>query len=227
MENSAPSFLKIESPPQTLREMATDRLRTAIIGGHFASGTRLIERTLCDQLGVSRSIIREAIRYLEAEGLVEVEPRSGPRVATLSWEHARQIYDLRRLLEAKVAADCAEKIDDAGKAVLSKAFQNLEAAYSTPDGWTLIAATSRFYEVIFLLSGNDVCWEVVQRLNGRISRLRAMTLTSKDRAVSGSTRMARIAMAILANDPEAAARAVRDHIDEAAAIAIRLLQRDA
>ena len=64
--------LRIDSPPVTLREMALDRIREAIVAGTFEPGTRLVERTLCDQLGVSRSVIREVIRHLETEGLIEM-----------------------------------------------------------------------------------------------------------------------------------------------------------
>src|SRR6188472_1659608 len=63
------SALRIDTPP-TLRAMVLERLRRAIISGVFKPGQRLVERTLCDQLGVSRSVIREVIRHLDAEGLV-------------------------------------------------------------------------------------------------------------------------------------------------------------
>lgn len=219
--------LKIEQVPQTLREIAVERLRGAIIAGRFASGARLVERTLCDQLGVSRSVVREAIRYLEAEGLVEIAPRSGPVVARLDWDQARQIYDIRLLLEAQAAADCARRADAAVKARLSAALSALELASAGAEPQRLYAATTGFYEVIFLAAGHDVAWEVVQRLNSRISRLRALTLATTDRHVRGPVRMARIAAAILANDPEAAAQAVRDHLTEAADIARRLLADEA
>jgi len=209
------------------RRCAVDRLRSAIIAGRFASGTRLVERTLCDQLGVSRSVVREAIRYLEAEGLVEIAPRSGPVVARLDWAQARQIYDIRLLLEAQAAADCARRADAAIKAQLSAAQAALEAAFSDAQPQRLYDATTQFYQVIFLAAGQDIAWEIVQRLNGRISRLRALTLASTDRHVKGQVRMARICKAILANDPEAAAQAVRDHLTEAAEIARRLLEHEA
>ena len=86
---------KIEHAPQTLRDIVQERMRTAIIEGHFAPGERLVERPLCDQLGVSRTVIRETIRYLEAEGLVEIIPNRGPIVALLDWGQAEQIYAIR------------------------------------------------------------------------------------------------------------------------------------
>lgn len=224
MDSATHDDLKIDHLPQTLREIAVERLRTAIILGRFRSGERLVERTLCDQLGVSRSVVREAIRYLEAEGLVEVAPRSGPVVATLDWAQAAQIYAIRVLLESEAAADCARRADGQVKADLAAAHAALAAAAAEADPQGLYLATTRFYEVIFIAAGHRIAWDIVQRLNGRISRLRALTLATTERRASGPERMARICEAICANDAKGAAQAVRVHLGEAAEIARRLLE---
>ena len=216
--------LKVENPPQTLRELVLEKMRGAILSGRFKSGERLVERTLCDQLGVSRSVVREVIRYLEAEGLVESMPNKGPMVARMDWDQARQIYDIRLLLEQSAAAACAAMADEATKASLQDAMAALDAAFLAQQPNRLFEATTHFYEVIFTAAGHHVAWDIVQRLNGRISRLRALTLATTDRHVSGPARMARICQGILANDPAATADAVRDHLTEAASIARRLLQ---
>lgn len=223
---TSPSNLKIETFPQTLREIAVDRLRRAIISGHFAPGERLVERPLSEQLDVSRTVVREAIRYLEAEGLVEIE-RSGPIVAKLDWPRAQQIYRIRLVLEAEAAADCAKRADARAKQALREALARIEATSRDPHSHKLYEATTHFYEVIFKAAGHEIAWEIVQRLNGRISRLRALTLATTDREVPGVVRMTRIADAILAGDPEAASRAVREHLSEASEIAHRLLERSA
>lgn len=231
MTQPAYDDLKIENPPQTLREIVLERMRGAILSGRFKSGERLVERTLCDQLGVSRSVVREAIRYLEAEGLVEIMANKGPMVARLDWAQAAQIYDIRMLLEQSAASACAAVADTAVKADLAQALADLESASvadtgATDTGGGLFQATTRFYEVIFTAAGHQIAWEIVQRLNGRISRLRALTLATSDRHVSGPVRMARICAAIVANDPAAAGIAVRDHLAEAAQIARRLLENE-
>jgi len=104
---NAATLLKIDKAPQTLRDIVQDRMRTAIIEGHFAPGERLVERPLCEQLGVSRTVIRETIRFLEAEGLVDIIPNRGPIVTKLDWHQAKQIYDIRRQLEGSAVAACA------------------------------------------------------------------------------------------------------------------------
>jgi DNA-binding GntR family transcriptional regulator len=219
MSDALETFLKIDPPATTLRALAVDRIRAAIISGHFAGGQRLVERTLCDQLGVSRSVVREAIRYLEAEGLVETLPRSGPVVATLDWPQAAQIYDIRRLLEAEAAAACARRADMSVKEQLRGALAGIEGAFIQPDPPVLLAATTHFYQVMFHAAGHSIAWEVVQRLNGRISRLRALTLASKDRHVSGAAHMHRICDAICAGNAQEAANAVHAHLRDAAEIA--------
>lgn len=226
MEHSDDTDLRIAHAPQTLREIAVDRLRSAIIAGRFRSGDRLVERVLCDQLGVSRTVVREAIRYLEAEGLVEIAPRVGPIVAPLDRDQARQIYAIRRLLEADAAADCARRIGPQDAARLRAAEAALTLAAQGSDTQQLFHASTAFYEIIFRVAGHDIAWDVVRRLNSRISRLRALTLAAKERRVSGPARMARIAEAILAHDPDVAAQAVRDHLTEAAQIAHDLLSEE-
>lgn len=222
--NQAPDDLRIHEAPATLRALAVDRLRGAIIAGRFQGGDRLVERSLCDQLGVSRSVVREVIRTLEAEGLVDTSGRAGPVVARLDWDQAAQIYDIRRLLEADAAAECARRADQAIKDSLTTALTALNAAFGDAAPQALYAATTRFYEAIFTAAGHEIAWEIVQRLNGRISRLRAMTLATTDRRTSGPAHMARIAAAIAANDPGAARQAVREHLKEAAEIARKLLE---
>jgi DNA-binding GntR family transcriptional regulator len=222
MEQPSHPELRIDRPPQTLREMVLARMRAAIIAGRFPSGARLVERTLCDQLGVSRSVVREVIRILEAEGLVESLPHRGPVVARLDWAQARQIYDIRLLLEGSAAAACATVADAGVKAQLAAALGDIRAAQGGVEA--VFEATTRFYEVIFRAAGHEIAWEIVQRLNGRISRLRALTLAATDREVPGPQRMAGIAAAIAANDAETARKAVVDHLTEAAAIARRMLE---
>lgn len=216
--------LRIDHQVTTLRALAVDRLRQAIVSGRFAGGDRLVERALCDQLGVSRSIVREAIRYLEAEGLVESLPRSGPVVARLDWPDARQIYDIRRLLEADAAAACARVADATVAGRLQAALADLDRAFAEEPPARLQAATTAFYEVIFTAAGHHIAWEIVQRLNGRISRLRALTLATTNRRVSGPAHMARICAAICAGRPEAAAAAVHDHLSDAAELARQALE---
>lgn len=226
MNTQKSSLSKIDHVPQTLRDIVQDRMRTAIIEGHFAPGERLVERPLCDQLGVSRTVIRETIRYLEAEGLVEILPNRGPIVATLDWAQARQIYDIRRQLEGAAAAVCAQRYSGDFPAQLKRALNELKTRMNDAEWIGVMQATTRFYEIIFAQAGHSVAWEVVQRLNGRISRLRVLTLSARDRPRPGISHMIAISDAILSRDAKAAQLAVHAHIADASAIAERFLLQE-
>ncbi|HCA5286493.1 TPA: GntR family transcriptional regulator [Acinetobacter nosocomialis] len=216
--------LKIENPPVTLRELCLDKVRNAIITGYFPSGKRLVERTLCEELGVSRSVVREVIRYLEAEGLVEILPNKGPIVSLLNWDIASQIYEIRLLLEQSAVVDCTKNLDEKTAEKLKLLLEDLKAAFAANDINLIIATSTRLYESIFTTANHHIAWEVVQRLNGRISRLRAMTMKSTKREISGYQRIKNMCEAIyLHKDPEKAKQAVAEHIAEAAAVAKNIL----
>ncbi len=224
-QQAAIDSLRIDTPPVTLRELALERIREAIVAGTFEHGTRLVERTLCDQLGVSRSVIREVIRHLEAEGLIEMT-KQGPIVARMDWNDARQIYDIRSLLESAAVADCASIANAATKSRLAAILDDLDRNAARHDPPAMLDATIEFYSVIFASSGHDVAWEIVARLNSRISRLRVMTLSTANRTVSGPARLREIFDAIDRNEPDAATTACRQHIAEAARIAEAFLKND-
>ena len=92
------STLRIEDVP-TVRAMVAQKLRAAIMSGTLKPGQRLVERELCEMTGVSRPSIREALRLLEADGLVNTVPHRGPVVSTISLEEAKQLYAARAVLE--------------------------------------------------------------------------------------------------------------------------------
>lgn len=215
--------LRIDEPPATLREIALVRMRRAIISGLFEPSERLVERTLCDQLAVSRSVIREVIRHLEAEGLVEMLAKQGPIVARLDWNDARQIYDIRAALESTAVADCAKLAGPEVKKQLKEAIGELERTSKQASPLGVLDATTEFYRIIFKASGHNIAWEIVSRLNSRVSRLRVMTLSTSNRMISGPAQIREIFAAIDTNNPEKASAACRAHVEAAAAIARTIL----
>jgi len=217
------ALTKISHAPVTLRDIVQGKMRDAIIDGHFKPGERLVERPLCEQLGVSRTVLRETIRYLEAEGLVEILPGKGPIVSRMSWADARQIYEIRRMLETAAARTCAENITPEIAQRLNVAFDNLQEAFAGDTPGTLYRASSAFYTEIFRGAGHHIALEVVQRLNGRIGRLRMLTLSNTKRARPGLEHMKFIRDSILSGDAERANAAVSQHLDDTTNIAERLL----
>lgn len=221
--NDAP--LRIERSAKTLRELAFERMRDAIMSFHFQPGERLVERSLCDQLGVSRSVVREVLRQLEAEGLVETIPGHGPAVATPDLKHAEEIYELRALLEGIAAGMAAQNATREQIAQLEAALGNIRDAWAEGGPIEIMRATTEFYAVLFEAAGKVITWEIVQGLNVRINQLRSMTITSPERRKAATSEMESITRAIKKRQPEEATTAAQRHIESAWAIARDVLSK--
>ena len=221
------NVLRISEAPRTLREIALEKVRSAILDQHFPPGTRLTERDLGEQLGVSRTVVREVIRHLESEGLVQSIPNQGPIVARLDPETAAEIYELRGLLESAAAGAAAKASDAASIKTMGEALSKIRKAYAERDFRRVVAETTRFYEAMFLSGNKRVAWDMVQRLNGRISILRSMTIASPGREQQGPEQLQKILDAIAAGTAEDAIKASQSHVLAASAIANRLLDQKA
>ncbi|NML47557.1 GntR family transcriptional regulator [Ramlibacter sp. G-1-2-2] len=220
---TAPS-LKIDRSAKTLRELSLEKMRAAILDGHFKPGERLVERSLCEQLDVSRSIVREVLRHLEAEGLVEAIPHQGPVVATLSAEQAAQVYEIRALLEGRAARLFAERADAAALKNLVAVNAAIQDAFQAGDHPAVVLHTTAFYEALFAGAGLGMAWDIVRSLNARINRLRLMTIGSPGRQKEAAAEMERILKALRKRDAQAAQDAAEMHVRRVAEIAGALLK---
>lgn len=210
----------VERNTKTLRQLALEKLREAILRFHFMPGDRLVERELCKQLGVSRSVVREVIRHLEAEGLVETIPNQGPAVARLDPAKVEQIYDIRSMLEAMAAATCARRQDSPRIAeILSDVIDRINQAFENRDSAAVLEQTTEFYRQLFLCSGKTVAWDIVCSLNARINHLRALTISSSTRHEEAISEMRVIQQAVRSGNDEGAAEAAQNHIASVSRIA--------
>jgi DNA-binding GntR family transcriptional regulator len=217
------SLLKVDRTAKTLRELSLEKMRSAILQGHFKPGERLVERSLCEQLDVSRSIVREVLRHLETEGLVESIAHHGPVVATLSADRAAQVYEVRALLEGRAARLCVERASDADLQRLRKLNASIQEAFRAGDFQQVVVRTTDFYEALFAAAGLQLAWEIVQSLNARINRLRMMTISSPGRQKEAAAEMEQIVDALQRRDPQAAQEAAEAHVRRVAELAARVL----
>jgi GntR family transcriptional regulator, trigonelline degradation regulator len=215
--------LRVDRSAKTLRELTVERLRDAILNFQFEAGERLVERSLCEKLGVSRTVVREALRHLEAEGLVETLPQQGPAVAKPDISEAAQVYEIRALLEAEAARTAAQMADTSDIARLTAANTAIQAAFADGTTRDVLKATTDFYELLFTIAGKSVAWQLVQGLNARINYLRAMTISRPNRAADANAEMTRIIEAIARRDGKAAAKASFDHIEKVKRLAMAAL----
>lgn len=215
--------IRVDRSAKTLRELTLETMRDAILDFRFRPGERLVERTLCERLGVSRSVVREVLRHLEAEGYVESIPNQGPAVARPEPEKTAQIYEIRALLEAEAVRTCAQKATPDQVAQLGIAIDNIEAAFARKSPRDVLRMTSAFYQLLFETAEKMVAWGVVQSLNARITHLRAMTISTPGRDTDAIAEMRRIHAAIARHDPDAAHAASMDHVGTVAKLAERLI----
>lgn len=209
---------------ETLRRKAVNVLREAIFSGHFRPGQRLVERDLCEQLGVSRSSIREALRYLEAEGLAESRGTKGVYVAALTAKDAAAIYEVRAALESEAARHFAVRASEADLGDLRAAFDEASAHVAANlDGYR--KATERFIEIVFRGAGNPVAETLADSLNARIRFLRATTtrLAPLARRRGSIGKMRRILDALERRDGDRASLAARAFVERSARFAAEAL----
>ena len=209
--------------PKTLKESALSQLKEAISLGHFKPGERLVERVLGEQLGVSRTVIRECIRHLESEQLVVSTPNVGPTVASLNPSEVKEIYEIRSMLEISAIRSCAEVANDIVITKLENYCSRISTGLSEGKIKAVLTDTRLFYQTIFNAGGKTVAWDLVERLNGRIGQLRAVSLSSKGRSVEGPKNLLAIVNAIKAHDAETAAIACAKHLEQAKQIALNEL----
>jgi DNA-binding GntR family transcriptional regulator len=209
--------LKIE--PQTVQVQTANRLRDAILSGYFKPGQRLVEAELCDSMRVSRTSVREALRRLEAEKLVTIIPNRGPSVAEITWAEAKEIYDVRAILEGEAAALFAKRATAEQKRQMAQALKAFGTADAEDDAIGRLTSTSRFYEIMLQGCGNSIIRELLQGLVARINFLRARSMSRPGRGRYSATEMQRILRAIEKKDAAGARAAAVQHVRAACAAA--------
>jgi DNA-binding GntR family transcriptional regulator len=217
--------LQIARQAATLRLQVEEKIRAAIASGRFKPGQRLVERELCALINVGRTSVREALRQLEAEGLIVTIPHRGPVVSSVSLEEARQLYDLRALLEGFAGREFAARGSDADIARLKAAVDRLKTAASSDEPGELIKAKTAFYQVLMEGCGNAFVQQTLRTLHNRITLLRTTSMTQEGRLPKSMREIRAIYDRIAARDPEGAEEACIKHIREAAKVALAVLER--
>ena len=218
------STLRIEDVP-TVRAMVAQKLREAIMSGTLKPGQRLVERELCEMTGVSRPSIREALRLLEADGLVNTVPHRGPVVSTISLEEARQLYAARAVLEGFAGRECARLRDPAVVRRMGDALTRLKAAFAKPDMIAVLEAKTDFYAALIGGCRNAFIERMLKPLHDRITLLRITSMSQPKRINKSLREVTAIWRAIQSGDEELAERCCIDHIKAAAIAALDMIEQ--
>ena len=199
-------------PRRTLTDAAADALRHRILNGGLAAGTPLRQEALAAELGISRIPLREALRHLEAEGLVVLLPHRGAIVAELPLGDLTELFELRADLETDLTRRAVPRLTPAALDRMDTGSAAFTAALEAGDVAGLGAANLAFHGAIYAGAGRPRTLEVVTRLHATCDRLLRLQLT----LTAGGERAVRehreIAAAVRGGDAELAARLTRDHI---------------
>jgi DNA-binding GntR family transcriptional regulator len=210
----------------SLKKQVVESLRSAIFDHRFAPGDRLVERELCEMLDVSRTLLREALSQLEAEGVVQIIPHRGPIVAVYTVEDAKSIYEVRAALEEMAGRCFVERATEKECKALETAFADMKRSYASKLGADHLTVKGKFYAALTAGAHNPVLVEMLRLIHGRVSMLRATTLAQPGRLTASLAELGNIVQTIKARDAEAAARACRLHVENAGAIAAVILAED-
>ncbi|MFM0047159.1 GntR family transcriptional regulator [Paraburkholderia sediminicola] len=209
--------------PETLRNQVENSLREAIMTGRLRPGERLVERDLCERLGVSRTSVREALRRLEAEKLVTITPHKGPTVTAISADEVSDLYALRGLLEGFAARQFACVADERAIAAFGLAAKELKTQAASRDRDGVLKAKSRLYGILLNNCGNALISEMLNGLYSRINLLRATSLMEPDRLSKSLKEIDVLYRALKVHDADAAEKAARTHVENAHLAALRIL----
>jgi DNA-binding GntR family transcriptional regulator len=217
--------LRVDRESQTLTQKVSEGLRNAILNGQFEPGQRLVERTLCELTGVSRTAVREALRSLEAEGLVVNVPNRGPMVISISAKEAEDIYAVRALLEVEAVELFMGKMTEADVTTLGEVLRKMREAHRRGDLDSVNAFKSQFYAIFVGGCGNQIIARILDQLYAKISILRHMTMAQSNRMTAAIKELQVLYDAIAARDVRAAKKACQRHVEAAAAVALTALSR--
>jgi DNA-binding GntR family transcriptional regulator len=205
--------------PLTVIEQSLKSLRRLIMNGELKPGQKLVEISLCASLGVSRASLREALRIMEREHLIDLIPNRGPSVAKLGWQEIEEIHDVWAMLTSEAVYRFVERAKPEQLDAITTAATELQQSMAKDSAVEQLDATNRLFAIILDSCGNSVLVEIVYGLVSRLNFLRARALQYEGWGALCLHEIGEIVAAIQARNPIAARDATRRHIDSACAAA--------
>lgn len=209
-----------------LRDVVFNTLRKAILTGELKPGERLLEIHLANQLGVSRTPIREAIRKLELEGLVIMMPRRGAEVAQITEKGLRDVLEVRRALDALCAELACDRITEEEKQKLKDACDRFEKATVTGDATVIATADVALHDIIVEATRNQRLIQLINNLSEQMYRYRFEYIKDENQHNHLVEEHRMIYESIVHCDKEGAAKAAKLHIDNQEKSIIRQIRAE-
>ncbi len=216
----------LDPRPPSNAQRAIHELRQKIFAGELPAGSDHLESELADQLGMSRTPVREAALMLESQGLVELRPRKGVRVLPVSPQDMGEIYDILTELESMAARVAAErKPTKAELAPLARSITDMDTALAQDALEEWAEADQRFHSSLVNLSGNSRAQMIFAMMSDQVRRARAVTLFMRPPPLQSNEDHRRVYEAIKSGNAEEAATVHRDHRVRAKKVLLALLEK--
>ena len=206
--------LKLENY-KPLREIVFEYLREAILTGKLEPGQRLMEVQLAEQLGVSRTPVREAIRKLELEGLVVMIPRKGAYVADVSLKDIIDVLEIRAALEGLAASLASERMCDEDLEKLEGIAHEFKKKLDTDNIEEMVEKDVEFHDLIFKATNNQKLIQINNSLREQVYRFRITYISDFDTSKNLVSEHAQILDAICKRDSRVAMEHAMTHIENA------------
>lgn len=198
---------------QPLREVVCETLREAIVNGVLKPGERLMEIQLAEELGVSRTPVREAIRKLELEGFVIMIPRRGTYVADLSIKDINEVFEVRTALEVLAAGLAAERITEEELEQMERLLVSIGEYIEKGDLEKIVEVDSTFHDILYQATRNDRLVQIINNLREQLTRFRSISMAYPGRLKNTLEEHSRLVEALAARDHELAERLATEHME--------------
>lgn len=209
-----------------LRELVFESLREAIISGQLRPGERMMEIQLAEEMGVSRTPVREAIRKLELEGLVVMIPRKGAYVAGLSMKDIADVFEIRGALEGLAAQLAAERITENELEEMERYLVKISEEIEIGDINRVVETDTDFHTLLYKASRNNRLVQIISNLREQIQRFRTTSLSYPGRMKIALEEHRKIVEAISARDVELARNLAQEHIENAENSMMGMIHQD-
>lgn len=208
-----------------LREQVITALRAAILDFQLRPGQRLVERELIEQLGVSRTTVREALRELTSEGLVTVVPQRGAVVSAPSLAEAEDMYDIRAVLESVLVERFVERATDDQLDRLGASVEDFARhTAGTDDIRVVLDAKDKIYEVLIEGAASPSLKNIIEGIQARVRLLRATSMGEPGRAEEAAEELRAVVDAARKREAKRAAQLCETHVRNAAKTALKHLR---
>jgi DNA-binding GntR family transcriptional regulator len=212
------------SAPPSLQEFAYAALRQAIVSHELTAGQRLVEAELAEKLGISRSPVREALRRLQQDGLVQLRPREGVYVSSVTVDEVDDVFRIRAALESTAAALAAERATEDQLSEMEALVASMNEAVQSGDPDSAIAYSDAFHRAITLAARVPRLAYMFDQIYTHVFHFRSITLRTPGRAYDAAEDHIQLMEALRRRDPEEARTIMERHIDDARVTLLQILE---